>query len=156
MVRAVSDLNRGSGMLSYWACAPMAKSAKDGGKDRKHDRTGTGRSRESWQDDFDTRLDRARSRRPPETPQDGKARGTAMGTAFRIASELIAGLIVGGFIGWQLDEWLETTPVFLLIFFILGAAAGIWNVIRTALQMQAETQGSAATKNEPGSKGENG
>lgn len=155
MVRAVSDLCRGSGMLSYWACAPMAKSAKDGGEDRKHDRTGKGRSRESWQDDFDTRLDRARSRWSPETPQDGKARGTAMGTAFRIASELIAGLIVGGFVGWQLDEWLETSPVFLLIFFILGAAAGIWNVIRTALQMQAEAQKSAASK-EPGSKGENG
>ena len=56
------------------------------------------------------------------------------------------GFIVGGAIGWQLDKWFETSPVFLLIFFILGAAAGIWNVIRTALAMQSEAE------REPGEK----
>lgn len=153
MVRAVLGLHRGSGMLSYWACTPMAKSAKAGGEDRRRDRNDPNRSRKNWQRDFEDRLGRARSRMPNEAPKDAKARGSAMGTAFRIASELVAGLVVGGFIGWQLDKWFDTSPVFLLIFFILGAAAGIWNVIRTALQMQAEAQ-EAAAKNEPGSKGE--
>ncbi|MDA7947282.1 MAG: AtpZ/AtpI family protein [Hyphomicrobiaceae bacterium] len=133
----------------------MAKSAKAGGKDRGRNRIERDRSRESWQADFDERLDRARRAEEQEAPEGAKARGSAMGTAFRIASELIAGLVVGGFIGWQLDRWFDSSPVFLLIFFILGAAAGIWNVIRTALQMQAEAQETAATKN-PGSKGDSG
>ena len=72
-----------------------------------------------------------------------------MGTAFRISSELVVGLLVGGLIGWQLDRWFDTTPVFLLIFFILGAAAGICNVIRTALAMQSDTLDAQAASNKP-------
>lgn len=60
-----------------------------------------------------------------------------MGMAFRISTELVAGLLVGGLIGWQLDWWFGTSPVFLLVFFLLGAAAGIMNVIRTAWKMQS-------------------
>lgn len=69
---------------------------------------------------------------------DTGQRGSAMGVAFRIATELIAGVLVGAFIGWQLDTWLGTAPVLLLIFFMLGAAAGILNVIRTARKMQPD------------------
>lgn len=87
--------------------------------------------------DFERRLDQARSKLAGKAGDDGKARGSALGTAFRITTELIAGLVVGGFIGWQLDKWLDTSPVFLLVFFVLGAAAGILNVIRTAWSMQS-------------------
>ena len=60
------------------------------------------------------------------------SRGIAMGKAFRLVTELVVGLVVGGFIGWYLDQWLGTTPIMLLIFFILGVAAGVLNVMRTA------------------------
>lgn len=76
--------------------------------------------------------------RKPEPADDPQARrGTALGLAFRLAVELVAGLVVGGAIGWFIDRWLGTLPIFMLLFFGLGTAAGILNVFRTARQMQA-------------------
>ncbi|MFQ5625607.1 MAG: AtpZ/AtpI family protein [Methyloligellaceae bacterium] len=130
----------------------MAKSAKGRGTNRNRT-TGTG-ERNDRLADFETRLGRARGSRSDAL--EAQARGSAMGTAFRISSELVVGLLVGGLIGWQLDRWFDTTPVFLLVFFILGAAAGIWNVIRTALAMQSDgLDAQAASKkpeHEPGKK----
>jgi len=48
----------------------------------------------------------------------------------RVATELVAGVVVGTFLGWALDRWLETSPLFLLIMFFLGAVAGTMNVWR--------------------------
>ena len=123
----------------------MAKTAKD--RTRERDRKAPAQDGELA--DFDERLGRARGRRS-DAPE-ATARGNAMGTAFRISSELVVGLFVGGLIGWQLDKWFDTSPVFLLIFFLLGAAAGIWNVIRVALEMQPNAQDADAASEEPGS-----
>ena len=95
--------------------------------------------------DFTERLDRAKGRRK-EAP-DAQARGSAMGTAFRISSELVVGLFVGGLLGWQLDKWFDTSPVLLIMCFMLGAAAGIWNVIRVALEMQSSAMDAQAEQN---------
>ena len=65
-----------------------------------------------------------------------------MGIAGRFATELVAAVVVGGGLGWGLD-WLcghfgfHTRPVFLVIFFVLGAAAGINNVVRAAKEINA-------------------
>ena len=45
---------------------------------------------------------------------------------------MIAGVAVGGFIGWALDRLFGTAPILMVVFLILGAAAGIMNVIRSA------------------------
>jgi len=63
-----------------------------------------------------------------------------MGIAFRLSTELVAGVFVGGAIGLLLDKWLGTGPVFLLIFFFLGMAAGILNVFRTAKQLAVQAE----------------
>ena len=63
--------------------------------------------------------------------------------AFRFATELVAALIVGGGIGWGLD-WLcgrlgfHTKPVLMIVFFVLGIAAGIRNVMSAAKEINAE------------------
>lgn len=71
-------------------------------------------------------------------PQQAKARGAAMGQALKLSAELIAGVAVGGFIGWALDRMLGTQPALMVVFLVLGAAAGIWNVVRSAQKRQAE------------------
>ena len=86
----------------------------------------------------------ARLRRAKTQPGQAQRRGTQLGFAFRLATELVAGFVVGGIIGWLLDDWLGTLPLFLLVFFGLGAAAGILNVVRTAHAMNE----AAAKENE--------
>lgn len=60
------------------------------------------------------------------------------GFAFRIGVELVSALLVGAGIGWLLDRWWGTEPFLLLIFFFLGAAAGLLNVFRAAREMQKQ------------------
>ena len=48
----------------------------------------------------------------------------------RVATELVAGVVVGAFIGWVLDRWFGTSPLFLVVMFFLGASAGMLNVWR--------------------------
>ena len=58
--------------------------------------------------------------------------GRAMSLGFRVLSEFVAGIVVGCLIGWQLDVWFSTTPLFLIVFLTLGTAASFWNVYRIA------------------------
>lgn len=111
---------------------------KNGGGDR---REAESEGRRTADEAFTSRLrdlgkDLKRVRKP-EAADPQARRGTALGLAFRLAVELVAGLVVGGAIGWFLDRWLGTLPIFLLLFFGLGTAAGILNVFRTARQMQS-------------------
>jgi ATP synthase protein I len=55
-----------------------------------------------------------------------------LGLAFRIAVELVAALCVGLALGWGLDRVLGTRPWGLIVFFFIGAAAGMLNVFRAA------------------------
>lgn len=86
-------------------------------------------------DDFEARLARARGRR--ESASARTQRSTALGLAFRLSVELVAGVVVGTGIGWFLDRWLGTAPLLLIVFFLLGVAAGFVNVFRTARLMNA-------------------
>lgn len=51
----------------------------------------------------------------------------------RMATELAAALIVGLALGWGVDRLFGTRPWGLIIFFFLGAAAGMVNVFRAAM-----------------------
>lgn len=67
-----------------------------------------------------------------------QSHGAAFGQALRLGMEMVAGVAVGGFIGWALDRFLGTAPIFMVVFLGLGATAGILNVVRTAKRMQAD------------------
>ena len=62
----------------------------------------------------------------PQANASGMARG------LRLSTELVAGVIVGAAIGWFLDRWLGISPWGFIVFLLLGFAAGILNVMRTA------------------------
>ena len=90
------------------------------------------------QNDFKTRLKIAKSKISKQTQSDSEKRGSFMGNAFKLGTELVAAVAVGTIIGFILDSWFDTKPWLIIIFFFLGTAAGILNVIRTANRMQKE------------------
>jgi ATP synthase protein I len=89
-------------------------------------------------EDFKTRLKIAKSKIRKQVQSDSEKRGSFMGSAFKLGTELVAAVAVGTIIGFILDSWFDTKPWLIIIFFFLGAAAGIMNVIRTANRMQKE------------------
>lgn len=91
---------------------------------------------------FEARLEAAKRANAPQ-PAHG-AQGGAMGTAFRLSADLVSAVVAGGGLGWGLDWLFGTGPWLLLLFFFLGIAAGILNVIRTANEMSAAQQADAA------------
>ncbi len=88
--------------------------------------------------DFKTRLKIAKSKLKNNDETNDDKRGSFMGNAFKLGTELVAAVAVGTIIGFILDSWFDTKPWLIIIFFFLGAAAGMLNVIRTANKMQGE------------------
>jgi len=88
--------------------------------------------------DFKTRLKIAKSKIKSQKNLENQKKGSFMGNAFKLGTELIAAVVVGTIIGFILDSWFGTKPWLIIIFFFLGAAAGMLNVIRTAHKMQKE------------------
>jgi ATP synthase protein I len=76
----------------------------------------------------------ATANRPSENatgPRQG-ADASAFARGFRMSTELVAGVVVGALIGWLLDRWLGISPWGLIVFLLLGFAAGVLNVMRAA------------------------
>lgn len=68
--------------------------------------------------------------------QDGKKidPGTmkAIGIAWTLPFELIVPMLIGGGIGYFLDRWRHTSPMFILILGFLGFGIGLRNLLKTA------------------------
>ncbi|MFZ5835140.1 MAG: AtpZ/AtpI family protein [Pseudomonadota bacterium] len=95
------------------------------------------------EESFEARLAAAKRANAPHGSQGG-TQGGSLGTAFRLSADLVSAVVAGAGLGWGLDWLLGTQPWFLLLFFFLGIAAGILNVIRTANAMNAAQQADAA------------
>ena len=111
---------------------PMSSNGKD-------DRDPPGGMSEEQREAFRRRsseLGRKLDQAKPQSSGGGRSEhGAAMGRAWRVSAELIGGIVVGSAIGWYLDGWLgNKKPWFFVLFFLLGAAAGILNVIRSAMR----------------------
>lgn len=93
-------------------------------------------------DELGQKIKEARDRQARSIPQDkaprqDKSRSSA-GKALRAASDLVAALLVGGFLGYWIDKALGTKPLFMIIMFFLGFAAGFLNIYRAQQQMDNE------------------
>lgn len=74
----------------------------------------------------------------PKPKRDGDAKSgrpsgpSNLARALRLSSEFIAGILVGGFIGWLVDQFTGWSPWGLIVFLLLGFAAGTLNALRSA------------------------
>jgi ATP synthase protein I len=84
--------------------------------------------------ELERKLDPEGNKREGMSDAELEKRSSMLGRAFKISTEMVAGVFVGGFIGWALDQWLDTR-FFIVVFLFLGIAAGFLNVIREAQRM---------------------
>ena len=57
------------------------------------------------------------------------------GLAYASAFSLFAAVVAGMLTGWLLDRWLGTGPWLLVTGLVLGAAAGLFEFIRTSSRL---------------------
>ena len=108
------------------------------------------RSRSSEEADLSARLKRLGQRlahkegtsRQTEAGPSSKSDPSAIARGFRLSTELVGGVAVGAFIGWALDRWLGISPWGMIVFLLLGFAAGVINVMRAAGVSSRPGQGS--------------
>ena len=87
-------------------------------------------------DPFKTRLEIAKKKVSKRNLDNTKHNPSPIGTAFKLSTELVSAVAVGTIIGFILDKTFGTKPWLILIFFFVGVAAGIMNVVKTAKKMQ--------------------
>lgn len=109
----------------------MSDAGENGGRDKQHTdeaalsarlqrlREGLGKVHRADRPSASSEADRG-------TTASGYAKG------FRLSSELVAGVVVGAGLGWLTDRWFGTSPWGLTVLLLLGFAAGVLNVMRSA------------------------
>lgn len=88
--------------------------------------------------DFEARLKAAREKSEENSgpvPSRLQYESSSAGLGFRMGIELMVGVVVGLGLGWLLDRWLDTKPLFMIVLMILGMGAGILNVVRASKEL---------------------
>ena len=80
---------------------------------------------------------RLETKRPRDKgPSSASKTGGAFAQALKMALEPLVGVLFGVFVGLTIDNALDTRPAFLIVFMLLGAAAGMLNLIRSASRLR--------------------
>ena len=85
--------------------------------------------------EISTRLKIAKKKIKKNNQKNNGSNAASLGKALKISTELVAAVVVGSTIGFLLDNWFDTKPLLTICFFIMGGAAGILNVFRSAINM---------------------
>lgn len=85
---------------------------------------------------LEARIARVKGTPKPERTETGKAFSQGE-MAWRMVIELVTGMLLGLSIGFGLDYVFDTRPIFLVIFALLGFAAGVRTMLGTAKAMAA-------------------
>lgn len=94
---------------------------------------------------LETKLAEARKAQEPKPRADEHY--SLANQAWRMVIELVAGLGIGFGIGYGLDQLFGTLPIFMVLFILLGLAAGVKTMLRTAQEIQNEKLAEEADKN---------
>jgi ATP synthase protein I len=91
---------------------------------------------------LEARLEKARGE--PEKVSSA-AKGFSQGeVAWRMVIELATGIMLGSAIGYGIDVLAGTLPIFLIVFSLLGFAAGIRTMLGTARELGQKKAATAA------------
>lgn len=85
--------------------------------------------------DLDRRLAAARGAGKEPERRGRSEEFNAASMAWRMIIELVMSIVIGGVMGWGLDVLFGTLPLFLIVFVMLGLAAGVRLMLRTAEEM---------------------
>ncbi|MBE9476831.1 MAG: AtpZ/AtpI family protein, partial [Proteobacteria bacterium] len=80
------------------------------------------------------KLDAVKQAKQPEVAEESHY--TAARVGWQMVTELVVGLLLGFGIGYGIDYMADTRPWFMLIFTMLGFAAGVRTMMRTAQEIQ--------------------
>lgn len=78
--------------------------------------------------------------------QGANSDASGLARGFQLTAEFVAGILVGAAIGWLMDRWLGTSPWGLIVWLMLGFAAGVLNLTRAAGVVPKNTLGPPDTK----------
>ncbi len=78
------------------------------------------------------KLDNIRTEKVNEDFNKTSKKFTGFAHAFKIVSELFANILVGASIGWTLDYFFNTKPIFLILFLIIGFISGIYTSYKSS------------------------
>ena len=82
-----------------------------------------------------TRLEIAKKNIKSNQKNYESSNAASLSKALKISTELVAAVLVGSTLGFILDSSFDTKPLLTICFFIMGVAAGMLNVFRSAKKM---------------------
>jgi ATP synthase protein I len=82
--------------------------------------------------DLDRRLGENRAGGAGDQTRAGAADRPGMAMALRLGADFVAGVVIGVALGWGVDRLFGTAPWGLVVFVLLGFAAGLLSVLRSA------------------------
>lgn len=106
-----------------------------------------GEGLDARRDRLDRRLDALRRAEEAVAAREGERANGGYVLAVKLGSEFVSAVIVGLAIGWGLDWLLGTTPWLMVVFLLLGFAAGVLNVLRSAGLISAPQPGNRPPEN---------
>jgi len=98
--------------------------------------------------DLEAKIEAAKARSAPAKPHQEEHYSQAQ-LAWRMVIELVAGLGIGFGIGYGLDVLFGTLPIFMVLFVMLGLAAGVKTMLRSAQEIQSKKMAQEASRNAP-------
>jgi ATP synthase protein I len=79
-----------------------------------------------------SKIEEMRASESAQNAQDNESAREAanVSSGARAGAELVSCIIAGGLIGWVLDHLLESQPLFLIVFLLIGVCSGFYAVYR--------------------------